>query len=326
MPIVQSRYKTPFIFRNYHIATIYASTIRRASVDQERERLELPDSDFIDLDWSFARSCPSNRVLIILHGLEGSAKRPYVKGLANLFTHHGWDVAAVNFRGCSGELNRKFSSYHAGASDDLGKVVEFICSKNKYDTICFNGYSLGGNMLLKYLGEGRELPKQIKAAVAVSTPCDLHGSLKKLEESRNRLYSVRFVRKLKKHLYEREAAFPEQINKQEIGACKDLLSIDDLYTSKAHGFKDAADYYKQNSSLQFLQNINIPTLILNARNDGFLSPECYPVEVAEEKENLYLEMPEHGGHVAFLQNGHTTYAEERALEFLERHSGVATEP
>ena len=286
-------------------------------VVQIRERLELDDGDFLDLDWSYSTSGTSKKVLVILHGLEGNAQRPYILGLAHYFNQNGWDVAALNFRGCSGEINRLYKSYNAGASSDLDLVISRIISKNKYIILALNGFSLGGNLILKYLGEGNKLPPQLKAAVAISAPCDLHGSLKKLEEPKNRIYSGRFVKKLKEQLYLREKHFPENIQKQQISACKNLFSIDNLYTSRAHGFENAIEYYQKNSALQFIPNISIPSLLINAKDDSFLSASSSPVTIAENNPNFYLEMPDHGGHVGFLQNKKQTYTEERALEFIE---------
>lgn len=317
MPVVKSTYHPPVIFRNYHISTIYASALRKVpALEQKRERLELPDGDFLDLDWSYSKSGNSNKALIILHGLEGNAQRPYVLGLARYFNQNKWDVAAVNLRGCSGEINRLYRSYNAGASEDLEQVISHILSEKKYTDIALNGFSLGGNLMLKYLGEGNKLPAEIKAAVAVSTPCDLHQSLKKLDEFKNRIYSGRFVRKLKKQLYQREKHFPDNLLKHQISSCNSLLAIDDLYTSKAHGFENALDYYAKSSSLRFLPNINIPTLIINAKNDEFLSENSSPKEIAEKNPFLYLEMPEYGGHVGFVQRKKEYYHEERALDFI----------
>ena len=316
MPIVKSSYRPSPLFRSYHVSTVYASTLRKVEIVQERERLELADYDFIDLDWTYSKTTKSNKVLIVMHGLEGNAQRPYMLGMAKHFSENGWDVAAVNFRGCSGELNRQFRSYHAGATGDLEQVVAHILSGGAYEILALQGFSLGANLMLKYLGEGREIPQQIKAAVMVSAPIDLHGALQKLEERQNYLYAQRFMYKLKDHLYARADKF-EKITRQEVDACKTLLEIDDLYTSKAHDFDSALDYYEKNGARQFLENIRIPTLLLSARNDGFLSEACYPVEIAEKSENLYLEMPEYGGHVAFLQSKHTSYSEERSLDFLQ---------
>ncbi len=315
MPIVASTYDPPFIFRNYHVSTVYSATIRQVPLKQARERVTLDDGDFLDLDWSYSEKI-SDKVLIVIHGLEGSAKRPYVTGLARYFVNNGWDVAAMNLRGCSGEMNRRFRSYHAGATGDLQEVMEHILKKEKYSHIAFNGFSLGGNLMLKYLGEKREIPKQLKAAVMVSVPCDLHGSLKQLQKKENYIYSKRFFYKLKDHLLLRAEQFPGQISKEEIAACDNLLDIDDLYTSRAHDFENALDYYQKNSSLQFLENIKVPTLLINAKNDGFLSEACYPIKIAEKSSSLYLEMPEYGGHVGFMDKGPVTYNEKRALEFL----------
>ena len=304
------------IFRNYHISTVYSAVIRRAPVEQQRERMELKDGDFLDLDWSYSAES-SEKVLVVIHGLEGSAKRPYVTGLARYFTRNGWDVAAVNLRGCSGELNRHFRSYHAGATDDLQEVVEHILRKKKYKTMAFNGFSLGGNLMLKYLGEKREIPEQLKSAVMISVPCDLHGSLKQLQKKENYIYSKRFLFKLRDHLMLRAKNFPNRISQEEIKACNNLLDIDNLYTSRAHDFEDALDYYHKNSSRHFLENIKVPTLLINAKNDGFLSTGCYPVSIAESSEDLFLETPEYGGHVGFIQNKQVTYTEERALNFIQ---------
>lgn len=281
--------------------------------------MELKDGDFLDLDWSYSKAGNSNKVLIVLHGLEGNAQRPYILGTAGIFNRHGWDVAAVNFRGCSGEINRLYNSYNAGASKDLEQVIQYILAKEKYTAISLNGFSLGGNLMLKYLGEGNILPEEIKAAVAISTPCDLYSSLKKLEEPQNKIYSKRFVKKLKQQLYQRGNHFPNQLQKELISSCKSLFDIDELYTSRAHGFKNALDYYAKSSSLKFLPKIKIPTLMINAKNDAFLSESSSPVEVAETNPNFYMEMPDYGGHVGFLQKKTYSYSEERSLEFLSSY-------
>lgn len=317
MPLLKSTYKAPRLFRNAHLSTIYAATLRRVDfATQQRERLELPDSDFLDLDWSFSE-VKTSRLLILMHGLAGNAQRPYMLGMAKIFTEKGWDTAAMNFRSCSGEINRLFRSYNAGATEDLEAVVNHVLEKKKYNEIAIAGFSLGGNLLLKYLGENRHLPEEIKAAVAVSTPCDLGASLEELNKSHNFIYSKRFEKNLKEELYQRQLAFPDQLEKQEIAQCNSLLAIDELYTSKAHGYKTAQEYYEKCSCLQFLPNIRIPSLLINAQNDSFLSTNSYPVEIAENSEQLHLEIPTHGGHVGFIRRNKSYYHEQRALEFIE---------
>lgn len=317
MPILESTYDPPLIFRNYHLSTIYASMVRNVpDIDQSRERIELEDGDFIDIDWSHFGKEKSDKLVVILHGLEGNSQRPYVMGMAHKFLEDGWDVAAVNLRGCSGEMNRLYRSYNAGASEDLKAVLDHILKFNTYININLTGFSLGGNLMLKYLGEGNEIPMEVKAAVAISTPCDLYRSLKRLEEPQNFLYSRRFVKKLKKQLHLRGSKFPENLSARDISNCKSLYDIDDLYTGSAHGFENARDYYEKSSALNFIPNIKIPTLLINAKNDAFLSANSSPAEMAKNNPSFYLETPEYGGHVGFIQNKNSTYAEDRALEFL----------
>ena len=282
---------------------------------QERERITLPDGDFLDLDWSYSEE-KTNKVIILFHGLEGNAQRPYMTGTAKLFNNNKIDAVCVNFRGCSGEDNLKYRSYHSGATEDLEAIIEHIIQSKHYTDIYIKGVSLGGNMVLKYLGERTEVPNEIKAVIAVSVPCSLEGSAKKLHTFENRLYHDRFKKHLVDRLKIKQQQFPDILSIEELHSIKTLYDFDNVYTAKAHGFKDGADYYKQSSCLQFLPNIKIPTLIINALNDSFLSPECYPVKEAKQNPNLFLEMPKHGGHVGFVDKKNVYYNEHRALDFV----------
>ena len=283
---------------------------------QIRERISLPDLDFLDLDWSYTHK-KSEQLLILLHGLEGHAQRPYITGTASLFTDNGFDVVAVNFRGCSGEPNLLYRSYHSGATEDLKAVVNHVLQKEQYNRIYIKGTSLGGNMVLKYLGEGNILPKELKGVVAISVPCDLKGSCDELNKFKNVAYAKRFLDHLKKKLGQKLQQFPDRISRKEYDSIKSLVDFDNVYTSKAHGFTDALDYYQRSSSLQFLGAIEIPTLIINALNDSFFSPSCYPVKAAKQSANLYLEMPKYGGHVGFITYREAFYYNEnRALNFF----------
>ena len=320
MPILEPTYKVPYFFKNGFVSTVYSGLIRRVNgVLYERERLNLSDGDFLDLDWSFSGENTS-KVCILLHGLEGDAKRPYIIGTSKLFNENKIDTVSVNFRGCSGEPNLKYRSYHSGATEDLVEVVQHIIATRNYSEIYIKGFSLGGNMALKYLGEGHEIPLQIKAAIVVSVPCSLLGSCKELHKFKNILYHDRFKQHLMKRLKEKQLQFPSKISQSDINSIKTLKDFDDVYTAKAHGFKDALDYYERCSSLQFLKNIGIPSLIINALNDSFLSSECYPVKDAKNNPNLFLEMPKHGGHVGFVGKRNVYYNEQRALDFVLSHS------
>ncbi|MBD0832722.1 YheT family hydrolase [Aestuariibaculum sediminum] len=315
MPIIQSTYKPSFIFNSGFIATVYSGLVRSVKLNQKRERITLRDGDFLDLDWSYSDKA-SDKVILCFHGLEGHGQRPYITGTAKLFNENNCDAICVNFRGCSGEDNLLFRSYHSGATEDLEDIMKHILGLKKYNEIYLYGISLGANLILKYLGERDNVPGEIKAAVAVSVPADLAGSCEELMRPKNRPYANRFLNHLKKKLLNKAVKFPDELSFEEFCTINTLRDFDDVYTAKAHGFKDATDYYEQSSCLQFLSKIKIRTLIINALNDSFLSPECYPVKEAKENSNLFLEMPKKGGHVGFIDKRNVYYNEKRALEFI----------
>ncbi|MEC3966646.1 YheT family hydrolase [Flagellimonas halotolerans] len=316
MPQVTSDYTPPFLFKNGHFATIYSGIIRSVNgVVQKRERLTLSDGDFLDLDWSDSQ-IPTQKLVVLLHGLEGDAQRPYITGSAKILNQNGYDTCAVNYRGCSGEPNKMYRSYHSGATEDLIEVLDHILNTSDYSEIYLKGFSLGGNLLLKYLGEENNVPKELKGAVAVSVPCNLHDSCQQLLSRKNILYAIRFKGNLLGKLRQKQQMFPENISEADIKKIKTLKDFDDIYTSKAHHFKDALDYYHKCSSLQFLPNINVPSLIINAKNDSFLGPECYPIEETKNNDSLYLETPTYGGHVGFWGKKNITYTEKKALDFF----------
>ncbi len=317
MPIVSSNYNPPHIFKNGHLSTIYAGLFRKVNdLVQKRERINLPDGDFLDLDWSFSLQ-PSKKVTVLLHGLEGNAQRAYIKGSAKALTNNGYDVCAINLRGCSGEPNSTYRSYHSGATEDLKAVLQHILEQKDYTEVYLKGFSLGGNLLLKYLGEGNTVPTELKGAVAVSVPCRLDDSLYQLLSFKNIAYAARFKKNLVGKLKSKQELFPSRISDSDIQKIKTLKDFDDVYTSRAHGFKDAMDYYTQCSSRQFLPNITIPVLLINAQNDSFLGEVCYPIEEAKHSKHLYLEVPKYGGHVGFYGADNFTYTERRAVSFFD---------
>ncbi len=316
MPLIPSNYSPPLFFKGGHLSTIYCGLFRRVNdLVQARERLTLSDGDFLDLDWSKSDT-PTKRLVVLLHGLEGDAQRPYITGSAKLFNQNGFDACAVNYRGCSGEPNTLYRSYHSGVTEDLEEIINHILSTKKYSEVFLKGFSLGGNLLLKYLGEGNNIPKEIKGAVAISVPCSLKDSCDQLLSFENILYADRFKRHLIAKLRQKQLLFPDLISATDIKAVKTLKDFDDIYTSRAHNFKDALDYYAKCSSLQFLPNISIPSLIVNAENDSFLGQDCYPKAEAEKNKHLFLEIPKYGGHVGFWGKHSTTYTEQRALTFF----------
>ena len=317
MPLIKSDFRPPKIFRNSFIATVYSGIIRSFNLIQKRERIILEDGDFLDLDWSYA-AAPTKRLGIVLHGMEGNGQRPYVSGVAACLNSKNFDAICVNFRGCSGETNNKFFSFHSGQSQDLEAVIDHIISNYNYESIYLKGISLGGNIVLKYLGENSEIPKQIKAAMALSVPVDLAGSAKTLHKFKNIFYHIYFMMGLKFKLKQKQRQFPKAMSRIELWKIWTLQKLDEVYTSRANGFENANDYYKKSSSLKFLHKIQTPVLILNALNDSFLPDSCYPITIAEDNSYIHLEMPKHGGHVGFILPGKFYYNEIRALEFFSK--------
>lgn len=318
MPLVTSAYHSRGAFANGHFSTIYSAKIRvKPTLEQKRQRITLEDGDFIDLDLSFSEE-PKNKLAILLHGLEGNAQRSYIVGQGRYLNDRGWDICSVNYRGCSGEPNLKYSSYNAGKTDDLHEVMEYLFKEFPNHKLVLIGFSLGGNLLLKYLGE-REVSDQIKTAVSVSSPLSLRGSLESLSKPSNWVYRTSFLLSLRKKYHNKIRRFQDQLPDDQPRTVTSLLDFDNTYTAPAHGFVDAYDYYAKNSSLQFLSGIQQPVLILNALNDSFLSPDCYPYEFASKSKNVYLETPKTGGHVGFYQKGSHYYNEKRAAEFINNH-------
>lgn len=316
MPLVTSSYISKGPFTNGHISTIYSAKLRRPlKLMQERERITMFDGDFIDLDFSFAEK-PVKRMAILLHGLEGNAQRSYMIGQGNYLHARGWDICAVNYRGCSGEPNRKYYSYNAGKTDDLHEIILYLQKNFPDHSMALIGFSLGGNLLLKYLGEYLPVIENIKAGVAISAPLSLKGSLEELTKPVNWIYSTAFLLSLRKKYKGKLRSFKDQLPDDQPRTVTSLLDFDNVYTAPAHGFTDAYDYYAKNSGIRFLPDIDLPVLILNALNDSFLSRDCYPFGFASNSKNIYLETPKHGGHVGFVKSGHHYYNEERTLEFL----------
>ena len=317
MPIIASDYNPPFLLKNGHFSTIYAGIWRKIDdFSQKRERIDLADGDFLDVDWSFSTN-KTKKVVILLHGLEGNAQRHYIAGSAKQLNLHGYDACSVNFRGCSGETNRLYRGYHSGATEDLDAVVQYLLNYKAYPEIYIKGFSLGGNMTLKYLGEGRALPAELKSAMAVSVPCHLRTCQEKLMSFNNFPYAKRFKKNLIQKLREKAELFPDRITKEEIDAIRTLKDFDDVYTSRAHGFVDCYDYYDKVSCLQFIPGIKLPVLLINAKNDTFLGPKCFPEAQAKAQDNFYLEMPKYGGHVGFHGQENITYTEKRVIKFFE---------
>ncbi|WP_143961673.1 YheT family hydrolase [Litoribacter populi] len=315
MPLIENiDYLKPRMLFNGHLQTIVPSIFRKViELPFERERITTTDGDFLDLDWLRKGS---RKLVIISHGLEGNSRRPYMQGMAHQFHRQGYDVLNWNFRGCSEEQNILPIFYNSGATYDLETVVDY--AKGNYDELYLIGFSLGGNLILKYLGEERTRVSRIKKAVAISVPLHLESSCNQISRGRNLIYSKKFLRTLKEKIIRKAEVHPKDIDLELLAKVKTLRDFDDVYTGPLHGYDDAHDYYEKCSSLYFLEGIEVPSLILNAVNDPFLSPLCYPKELALKLENVYMEFPKQGGHVGFSPRtrGEIYWSEKRAFEFI----------
>jgi predicted alpha/beta-fold hydrolase len=318
MPVISaSAYtKRPRLFRNGHQETVLPSLLRFIrGVKYKRERLELEDGDFLDLDWI---KNGHSKVVIISHGLEGSSKRHYVKSAARFFAKQGFDVLAWNYRSCSESMNRNLRLYHHGVTDDLGAVVDHAVAQ-QYANVYLMGFSMGGSTTLKYLGEqGSNVPKQVTAASVFSVPCNLWDSGVQLKLPENSFYKNRFLKKLKKKVFFKWIQYPNQMNIQGLDEITDFDEFDDRFTAPLHGFKSGKEFYEKSSSDNVYGTITTPALIVNALNDPLLGDKCYPYDQARNHQYLYLETPEIGGHVGFTTgNWRESWMEVRALEFFK---------
>lgn len=322
MPLISSSYQAPWPLRlSGHLETIYPNLMRpEPQVAYQRERLETPDGDFIDLDWCPAQDRGRERApktALVIHGLEGSSQGHYVKGMVRALGQAGWDACAYNMRGCSGHDNRLARSYHSGDTHDLDLVVRHVLARTGASPLALVGFSLGGNLALKYLGEARERPAAVRAAVAFSVPCDLAASSARLATWSNRFYLERFLRTMRDKVRRKARSHP-QLDLRGLWRIHDFRAFDDRYTAPLNGFANAADYWRRSSCLGVLEGIEVPSLVVQACNDPFLSPSCYPKSAAERNANLVLEMPQNGGHVGFacFQRRGWYWSERRAVEFL----------
>lgn len=314
-------YSPAFPFTFGHIQTIYPTLFRKRPVmSPMRERITTADQDFLDIDWHFSRTVsPSAKLAVISHGLEGNSRMKNVLGMATMLTHDGWDVICLNFRGCSGEMNRLPRLYHSGVTDDLHTVLCHGLEKGKYRDAALLGFSMGGNQTLKYLGEApAKVPEAVRAAAVFSVPVELADSAALMALPRNRIYMNHFLRRLQQKIHYKAKMFPDLYDTEGLSSIKTFAAFDDKYTGPIHGFHDAADYYRRCSAKQFLPKITIPTLLVQAADDPFLPPSCYPRGEATRSPHLYLEIPKYGGHVGFIGERHTeTYwTEDRAALFL----------
>ena len=289
MPIVnESGYRIPRGFGNGHLQTIFPFLFRQVpSVTYKRTRWELEDGDFLDLDWLIKGN---EKLAIVLHGLESNSDESYMRGMVKHLSRSKFDVVVLNFRSCSGEMNRTFRTYHSGETTDIQFVVETILRQSLYSQIHLVGFSLGGNVTLKFLGEmGGDAIGKIASAVAISVPVHLESCADELKKWENAIYMQRFLFSLKRKAKKKLRLFPGKLNPKKFHFMKSFHEFDEYFTAPVHGFSSAQEYWNQSSSLGFLSEIKIPTLLLNAVDDPFLSEKCFPSHLANDSEHFHLE-------------------------------------
>jgi predicted alpha/beta-fold hydrolase len=321
MPVPSvSFYQPPWFLPGAHLQTVYPTLFRsRSPVPYQRDRLELDDGDFMDIDWWFA---DRPRVGILLHGLESHSRSSYMLGMARALHRAGWDVVAANFRGCSGVPNRLPRAYHSGSSDDLAALVHHVVDTYDYDDVVLIGFSLGGNVVLKYLGEhGRRLPPRVRGGAMVSVPCDLRASAYHLARPQNRLYMQRFLLRLRRRYLGKAELMPAGFDWEALKRARNFIEFDEWFTAPMHGFRSAEDYWQKSSSKAYIVGLRVPALLINARNDPFLPASCHPVGEARASTFLRLELPREGGHLGFtsLRDDGQYWHETRILNFLEEN-------
>ncbi len=318
MTIISSRYKPSWWYRNKHLQTFYPTVFRkRVSIELQSEQLDLPDGDFVDLCWT-----PNNQagpIVILFHGLEGSINSPYAKGILKAIYDSGWQGVLMHFRGCSGRHNRLDRSYHSGDTGDIEFFINTLKSRYPNRKLAAIGISLGGNALLKYLGEKQD-ESNLDAAMAVSVPFDLADSAKQLNKGFARVYQHHLVSRLRNKMIDKFKQKPAPVDIDKLSEWTDFYSFDHNVTAPIHGFKSADDYYTRSSSKQFLKYIKTPTLILHSKDDPFMSNKAIPKE-DEISDAVTLELTEQGGHVGFIYgkpNNPTYWVEKRLADFFSR--------
>jgi predicted alpha/beta-fold hydrolase len=321
--IISSVFEPAWWLRNRHAQTMYpafpwsgAPKIRLRS-----ESLDLPDGDITVVDWMESGPGPDSGapVLVILHGLEGSADSPYARMLLKAAAEHGWRAAVLHFRDCGDYRNRLPRRYHAGETNDIRYFLESLRAAGHEGPMVAAGYSLGGNVLLKYLGEnGVSTP--LDAAAAVSVPMNLHDSSRALSSGFSRIYQRHLIKKMKKAACRKFDQYTAAFDWQKMMSAKTFAEFDDAITAPLHGFSGKDEYYDRCSSGRFLTDIRIPTLIINSLDDPFMTPAAIPA-ADKLSDSVQLELSEHGGHVGFVGAGPPWnpdyYLPRRIIEFLD---------
>ncbi|WP_299060647.1 alpha/beta fold hydrolase [uncultured Polaribacter sp.] len=321
MPVFTSDYTPTLPFKNSHFNTMYRPLFMKDICSYLRKRITTWDADFIDLDFSLVGS---KSLVLLIHGLEGSSNSRYMVSTSKHLNKKGLDTVCFNLRGCSGDDNLLIGTYHSGKTEDVDFVVKYLLKNYAYENIIIVGFSLGGNLTLKYLGEKSEaISNKIKGAVAVSVPIDIASAEKELEKLKNKLYLEVFFKTMKNKLLEKAHKFPSyNLDKDKLFKATKFKHLEHLYTVPVFGFESPEDYWAKASSKPYLSKIKKPTLLINAKDDTFLSKECFPFEEAHSSDDFFFEGPNYGGHVGFMTSfkpKENTWLEKRIERFIREN-------
>ena len=316
-------YRTPWWLRNPHAQTVGARYLRRLSKPAMRvERWDTPDDDFLDLHFLEGRE--DMPTALLLHGLEGSIDSTYFLGLVLEIARHDWNVVALEFRTCSGEINRARRMYHSGETSDVAWVVDRLIERRPDIELYVAGFSLGGNVTAKWFGEcGDALPANVKAGAVISAPYDLVASGSHMDNGISRLYVLHFLRKLLPKAIEKDKQYPGVLDIERLKNARTFKEFDDYATAPLHGFKDAHDYYTSVGCGRFLEGIRRPTLLLSSADDPFNPGQTLPHDLAERHPYLHPQFTDRGGHVGFIRRGASgglrVWSEEQTVRFFEAY-------
>jgi len=316
--ILADTFAPPFWLPNGHVQTIVPHQFLNKALDYRRERIWLKDGDFLDLDWLDG----DNRLVVLCHGLEGNSASFYMSNFAEMARKEGISVLAWNFRGCSGEDNLAPFMYHSGSTSDLEEVMQHIHKNRNWDSIWLAGFSLGGNLVMKFAGEMglgnwtdfMDISK-VKAVASLSGAFDIAGTSKKLDRDDMYVYHSRFLTPMKLKLIRKKQKGLVHLSWLEILSIKSIWQYDDLYTAPANGYKNAIDYYTQASALPFLKHVKIPSLIISSYNDPIISENCFP-KPAHLPDNYYVCYTQDGGHISFWDSHYRFWALQHILRFF----------
>ncbi len=316
MPIITSKFRPAWWLRGAHAQTLWSVFLRpKPTLSVERQRVELSDGDFIDLAWFGPKT---GKTVLLLHGLEGGMESHYIGGVMKELSRRGYRACLMHFRGCSQEPNRLPQSYHSGLSSDPRLILKYLREDMGIDVYAAIGFSLGGNVLLKWLGEEGAQATLQRAAV-MSVPFRLDEAARRMSLGFSRVYQRFLVADLKQS-YKDKCALVSSPLHVDVDTLNTFLEFDEHITAPLHDYRGADDYYTRASSRQFIPHIRVPTLILHALDDPFMFSHTAPTE-EELSEDVWLELPARGGHVGFISGsipGVAEYwGEKRVAEWID---------